>query len=322
MLAMMALNSSATADEVGLNKAQMASIGFIRANDFSRLHCSAPLKPKNTTEIHNEVQVVASHAHGFVFFDNVKAGSSTVRQRLENVLQVNWGSSDITSGNQSRCFIKRGGLRMTSKCMTSMAAAKYFKFGIARDPVDKFESGVRQAWHQDIHLREFTADALLLFQLHLFGSKNGHGQWLNEHLKPTTVEFMGRWSNGVDISLDYIGNLETLDSDWRSAVGNFRNITFRQHSELQRKLPHTNARSQRPTSLLSELGVQAMCTSKLFEREWDCLGYPRPKQCTGLSVSNGSAIEALLADKIPKLKLKPKLKPKPKLKLMKSNMKK
>jgi len=80
-----------------------------------------------------------------LYLDNPKAGSTSTRSWLKK--QGFWGWKTMSS-NLTQNFIDRA-----------------FVFSIVRDPVKKFESGVREAHAQDQRLRKYSADELLDFVL-------------------------------------------------------------------------------------------------------------------------------------------------------------
>ena len=111
---------------------------------------------------HNDV--VIDDEHKLIFVDNVKAASTTVRQLIMKTL----GGITWQEGCEDKyawcCRSPRPAPRTTTLCL-GKEHADYLVFGVARHPVDKFESGVRQAWAQAPQLAQLTADELLEKQL-------------------------------------------------------------------------------------------------------------------------------------------------------------
>jgi hypothetical protein len=164
--------------------------------------------------------------------------------------------------------------------------AELFVFAIARDPVDKFESGVRQARSvQAGHkLNHYTMDDIMDLQI-----KRGHHSWVNEHVQPSTWRIgarAGAKARGGSIQVDFIGTVENFDADFERIVSQFKNISSEQSKLL---LAHYSANAVKkkpkppPADLdstahahLSPLGIQRMCKSEVYGDEWRCMGYPSP----------------------------------------------
>lgn len=90
----------------------------------------------------HKTDVAFSATRGFAYVDNVKAGSSTVRTHLASALNVSW------------CAKHQHDVRKTHRgCQPRTKTADFtvdelngaFLFSFGRDPVAKFESGVREA---------------------------------------------------------------------------------------------------------------------------------------------------------------------------------
>jgi hypothetical protein len=73
-----------------------------------------------------------AHGHAFAFFDNVKAGSTTIRNRLNQVWHATWDSPQRK---------KTPSHKRKRTCSTDFSADQMddvFKFGFARNPVAKY----------------------------------------------------------------------------------------------------------------------------------------------------------------------------------------
>jgi len=103
-----------------------------------------------------------------LWLDNPKAGSTSTRSWLK---EHGFGGWHPQSSNLTQSFIDRA-----------------FVFSIVRDPVKKFESGVREAHAQDKRLRKYSADELLDFVL---AKESG---W-KKSLKNLTREHAATWQN-------------------------------------------------------------------------------------------------------------------------------
>jgi len=237
--------------------------GFQRALVWGK--CSALFKK----QLHS-TDSVGSQEHRFLFVDNVKAASTSIRTILHNDLQVGWGghcghwypSTLPHTDTSGKCQ------RLSTADISPAALRDVFKFTIVRDPIAKFESGVRQAWLEDPSLRILSADEILDAQL-----ARPLGSWVNEHLQPSSWRLSG-YNDGQPVHLDFIGSTETLDEDW-PAITNLMQNTTKDISSLGTDNSHSHA----ATSKLSALGIKRMCASELYGSEWSCFGYQTPHVC-------------------------------------------
>lgn len=108
-----------------------------------------------------------------MFVDNVKAGSSTLRGRIKQGFGTTW--TDWDSALKPRKRQCKRGARTTTGCVSAEEAAELFVWSSVRDPVSKFESGVRQMWERKGRNRDRSADELLRRQLSL-----APGKWIDE----------------------------------------------------------------------------------------------------------------------------------------------
>ena len=98
------------------------------------------------------VSVVIVDDAKLIYVDNVKAGSTTLRDALQaKPLRASWSCKKWppqwkAHASPSCCTWPRSE-RVTTRCLTD-AHKDYFVFSVVRHPVDKFESGVREAWRQ------------------------------------------------------------------------------------------------------------------------------------------------------------------------------
>lgn len=240
---------------------------------------------------HHSTNCMSSKKFKLLFVDNVKAGSTTVQAKLKNGLGLQWfgGLPESTVPNCKVSHLKR----MGTKCVRAEEALDRFVFSYSRDPVSKFESGVRQAWAQ--HPESFSnisADELLDTLLDeditsaSIKSRGMTGMFLNEHLQPTTYRLSGGFANGSRPHFNFIGELASFDADWEYIVrqGFVDSLTTSQIKNLLKPAGHSNHRDSHiskhgKASTLSDDSVRRMCRSKLYREEWRCLGYDLPDVC-------------------------------------------
>ena len=149
-----------------------------------------------------------SDEHRFIYFHNRKAGSSAILhylRRYANATDVPRNASAATTWHGRTvvpcpdAYVRRACcwwpmFRSTSKCLSREHHDGYFRFSFVRDPIAKFESGVRQAWLNNDRLRNFSADQLLNQVLTNFRRRpplKRHCRpeacrlWVDEHLAPS-----------------------------------------------------------------------------------------------------------------------------------------
>ena len=113
---------------------------------------------ENATHPPHFTDVLASKRHRFFFVDNVKSGSSTIRKSVNEILGFSWNTRQPIGHRHAHD-------RYNSGNFLSSEVRHLFVFSIVRDPVAKFESGVRQAMAEDPSLRRYTADQILSSQI-------------------------------------------------------------------------------------------------------------------------------------------------------------
>jgi len=224
-------------------------------------------------DIAHPIDSIASSKHQFLYVDNVKAGSSSIRGLLQSALGVHWKKADMKIDRKLDRRIALG--RTMSTYFLPDEVARSFRFSFVRDPVAKFESGVRQAWAQDGRLKHLTADELLDRQLQLWASEH---EWVNEHLQPSSWR-LSAYNGGAPVHLDFVGKLESITEQWAEVVTHFTNVSMPAMRKLKR-VTKANSRGADPRSRLSASSVARMCSSELYGSEWECFGYPRPAACS------------------------------------------
>jgi len=278
---------------------QLASIGLASSGLASTGLASPGVIWEHTQ---HTVDVVISEEHKLVYVDNVKAGSTTIRVALQQVLNASWNhhsccSAQISEDEQTErgCQVNHfpteqfnGGSRTTTRCLNA-THDDYFIFSFVRHPVSKFESGVRQAWSQNSGLSSLTADALLEKQLGQF-EDGVSTDWINEHFQPNTYRLTGFTHQQEEpVRLDYVGRLEVFDADLGHAADLYDNTTALStpcaaahaasasnsgtapkcglrllYEHLQGASEKANSRAEVDASVLSEHGIARLCASDVY----------------------------------------------------------
>lgn len=220
-----------------------------------------------STYPHN-VDTVPSPTHGFVYVDNVKAGSSTIRSWLHRI------KGGVVHWEGGKGWDAHGHLRRVN---TGHHPALYdippVVWSIVRDPVAKFESGVLQAKVRNPRLQNMSMDEMLLEQI-----SRPYGHWMNEHLEPSTWRLSGFTSTGKLLNVTTIGKLEHLHEDLVRISESFTNLTQVERANLAKPLTHRNSKKHNNDSL-SAGAITKMCRSVHYKDEWRCFGYPLPDVC-------------------------------------------
>eukprot|EP00592_Proboscia_alata_P017912 CAMPEP_0194400178 /NCGR_PEP_ID=MMETSP0174-20130528/127063_1 /TAXON_ID=216777 /ORGANISM="Proboscia alata, Strain PI-D3" /LENGTH=290 /DNA_ID=CAMNT_0039196653 /DNA_START=975 /DNA_END=1844 /DNA_ORIENTATION=+ len=240
-------------------------------NGFEISHLFKTCAKSNYSANHEDA--IISQSYKFAYVDVVKAGSSTIRGKLGSVLHLSWKpeNADFGKFNIEKCSGHRG--RVTTKCANTKIFQNISVFSFVRDPVAKFESGVRQAKVQSKWLKDKNADDILEIVL------NGpRGKWVNEHLEPSTFRLKTKSKDGDFLEYDFIGRLEFFDHDWKEVVARF-DAPKHLRKRLTQKSKVENAKKRGGGSKLSEKGILKMCKSERYRYEWACFGYPLPEIC-------------------------------------------
>lgn len=233
---------------------------------------------RNTTQEH----VGLAWHKGFAFVNNVKAASQDLSKRLGTLKY---------HGHVATCPCEGDACRNLA-CVTRADVERLFVFAVVRDPIRKFESGVRQTWLSRLHSRKHTADEMLAQQIGRPFVEDY--RWVNEHLQPSSYRLTNRMGDGQLLRVDYIIKLEKIDDMWPPAArrileplgedGNLdENLAFVKepiaratHLQLQRR--------RRPPSLLAQSAVGRRDPTLLrLENIWPRVRLLRLSASPGLS---------------------------------------
>jgi len=228
------------------------------------------------------IDSVASLKGKFLYVDNVKAASTSLQNIINEVVGMNWRHTDVPHDDR---YPHACGGRLSTAVFAIERLASLFVFSFVRDPVKKFESGVRQTWANHPVLRRLTADELLDMQLGLSHQLTrpvvgGSCQqnWVDQHLQPSSWRLSAQGMDGKALHFDCVGQTETFDDDWGTVLSSMANISRRDLERLS-AIGKANVREHDPRSKLSPQAIRRMCQSWVYGHEWDCFGYPRPAVC-------------------------------------------
>lgn len=252
----------------------MFTSGFEAARKWNK--CKHKLKFSQAGSEHY-IDSAASGKYNFIYVDNVKAGSSSIRQVLAAQLHVDWWHTDIPGAAN---HTGHGG-RYSSRDFGDFS--QMFKFSVVRDPVAKFESGVRQAWRQNPQkYKGMSADEVLEDVISNSESFHNRGSVFgNEHLEPSSYRLSTFDANipPTMADLDFIGKLEHMDTDWPGIVDGMTHFNNATKDKLKGSLGKENAHPHDPLSKLTETGIRRMCASSIYRFEWECFDYELPHVC-------------------------------------------
>ena len=255
--------------------------GWARAELFNEC-------PSRYKRVNHRTDSVLSDDLKMVLVDNVKAGSQSARGRFKDVAGVHWQHWDARFRERRKTCAGCCD-RTTSACLSPSVAREYVVWSIVRDPVAKFESGVRQIWAMGGPDALLSADELMAKQLRL-----PPGAWVDEHAMPSAWRLSGRLAGDVALPrYAFLASLEELSVDWPAvialvvdhapaAIDEPRRRALRR--ALAARLPRKNGHATRnaktgKSSVLSAASVRAMCASPHYGEEWGCFGYALPEVC-------------------------------------------
>ena len=235
------------------------------------------------------VDVADGMEHGWIYVDNVKSGSTTVLQRtmatgtwchgavVDGVGCTQHFNATLTAPRTCCSTGDRACSRLSTRCLRRADAQRLLLFSFVRDPVAKFESGLRQFYHDDPGAEKLGADAILRKQL-------AADHWLNEHLQPSWWRLCGADADGQFLPLDYVGRLESFEEDWNRIVKLMPGADAKLRSHYTRPLSAANRRTVGNTSVLSDEGRRLFCRSGLYGEEYAFLRrlgvpYELPSAC-------------------------------------------
>mmetsp|Transcript_53875 Transcript_53875/g.89446 ORF Transcript_53875/g.89446 Transcript_53875/m.89446 type:complete len:315 (+) Transcript_53875:56-1000(+) len=222
------------------------------------------------------IDVVIAPEIRSIYVVNVKAGSRMILGLLQH------NDHCLIQHNYSGCcrWVPYSTWRTTTRCLALGEFADYFVFSFVRDPVTKFESGVRQAWHQDHRLRHLSADELLHRQL-----AKPEGVWMNEHLQSNNWRLSGIVRVGQPVSLNFVGRLEAVTEDVEELLAKWPPLRTAFPTSTNLSEPQ-NRREITVLSLLSPEARCALCASRRYGVDYLIYKYPFPASCSCIKSSS------------------------------------
>lgn len=233
-----------------------------------------------------QTRIFSPQGYNFTYIVNLKAGWSTLKYDV--FAPSNICSADVC--NQCGEYINKTCVKISSKTV-NIDDINGFVFTIVRSPVEKLESGIRQAramgWPQLVdktlkaRLSKMTIDEITNLQIKLFAgfkkrnyrlkmNTNLFSVFLDPHMIPNGHRLAG-------VKYDFIGTIENFENSVLYALNHISH-TF---SNVSIKLSKHNARPK--NEYISDATIIKMCESDLYRHEWECFGYRRPEVCSSIS---------------------------------------
>jgi len=235
--------------------------------------CRTPFKDFGNR---HSIETVVSKKYSFMYLENRKVASSSIRHLFAKVLRMSWCSTDMPHASTE----SHHGLTLSSD-FAEQDISQLFKFSLVRDPVEKFEAGVQQAWIQNPTLENMTADDMLVAQLSL-----PLGSWVDDHLQPSSFSLSAMSAAGTPVQVDFVGKLEQSPGVWDEIINKLSSLTDDQRGKL-RVLVRSNNHNPDPRAKLSPESIKLLCASNLYGYEWTCFGYELPPECGRQSPASG-----------------------------------
>ena len=291
--------SAATSDlTVGALHARFASLSSSSAEGGGdnlaarfaacRAYHDFPFKNGNVDTVQS-----AQQSPKWVYIDNAKAASSSIRQVLDRQLHVSWFS-------WRRHEPKKGclsGGRTTARCLSSDEANAAFVFSVVRNPLQKLLSGIEQLKAESARQ---PRSAFYRKRISLQALLESGQPFVNEHLLTNTHRLAVTTHDGSALPLHAVVQMEHLDDGAWAWLAQKLPVSSRQRKSLEQALGHRNvlhssaATSRKRTNNATAAGLVAIVGSELAATEfcrrwsWDyiCFGYMLPPECAAMPMSS------------------------------------
>jgi hypothetical protein len=223
--------------------------------------------------------VVVSTRHRFVYVDNVKAASTTIRNLIDKALHITWLSWAGVLPRPPARFNRR----LSTRDLLRAAVRGYFFFSFVREPWSRFAAGIDQARYYQQRVTNQSVMELIR------SSDTFRGP--DEHLASNLRRLGGVLADGRHRRLDFIGRVESFAHDWPYAVSRMHGLSDAQRAKLLAPLPRRASREGGTNTRAHDRGavnrsamapglreeVRAFCA--LRAADFECLGYDLPPAC-------------------------------------------
>ena len=252
---------------------------------------------------HRSLVYLLNEPWDLAYVENFKAASTSIRSSLpggpmrglvcnsdwhiagylQNSNLPRWEKRVAPKGNEGCCDFTLYPAQRTTECLggsdVDRPASMYRAFSFVREPIAKFEAGVREAWAQDCSLRNLSADRILRMQL------GAYPLWVNDHLMPSSYTLSaGTLLEPQPMRFAFIGRIEAAGEDWRHVRELIPQAALpvelpTTHATAFVKAKGTSSAHAGPSDRLSPAGQHLFCSSWLFGRDFAFFGYERPARC-------------------------------------------
>ena len=213
-------------------------------------------------------EVVVSHEYKFVYVEVRKAASATLRTLIKDVFHVDFSSWCVPRRD---CTVFGG--RCSSLCLNREQVKDYFFFTFVRNPCDRFLAAYKQFMTKKRKPDISTEGMQRVLENLLFNHTTA-----DEHIQTQSFSLSSSTPDGKQIPLDFIGRVETLDADWKTALDKIQihsGKSLPHIPPLENKHQRTNEeREQYAAAATPEIMKLATLA---YAQDFVCLGYnPEP----------------------------------------------
>lgn len=223
-------------------------------------------------------EVVISNAYKFIYVENRKGASSTIREALKTYFNISWSGSTcpVRPGDARDWCLFNFNHRCTSMCLDQKHIESYFFFSFVRDPVDRFVSGYKQAWHHRFKKQGIETGNVSHMNKVLDRILKEHYH-TDEHLETQAMSLGTRWMDRdgktYRIPLDFIGRVENLEEDFKRVMDE---IQKRNSKPLPKGVRLTHANQGGKVALATRQVLDSALQDKIlscYAQDRVCFGY-------------------------------------------------
>ena len=223
----------------------------------------------------------------FVYTENHKAGSTTIRRNIELNLGTTWESWQDNPQLAQKLMSIDGCIQAntttTTRCVGPDEMDRAIKFTTTRDPLDRFISGYHQL-KRDPNSHKFDETTTIAEAI-----ARSHE---NVHLRSNLFHLGLAGGEGRPVLFDKLFHLEAMDEQWPKLIESFPNLGADQKTAMipatRENVKDGNVRKRKEVKSVTESfgGDRTAIDRFCYEFGWDyfCLGFEMPKECQNASL--------------------------------------
>eukprot|EP00039_Didymoeca_costata_P018362 m.333158 g.333158 ORF g.333158 m.333158 type:complete len:344 (-) comp17084_c0_seq1:961-1992(-) len=254
----------------------------------------------------HDIDLVVIPALKAVFVDNVKVGSTTIRQAFTTVFRVDWwwrhikhrpSQMEALNSSAELTLIPSNPDRSSSSQLTDEVLENYFFFGFIRSPVSRFVSSLTQAGSQylnhnvedimsieakkrnNMHKIKYIPNTTIHEILHKLMDEN---VYVNEHFQSQLWRLSPSLADGRRIPIHFVGHLDQWKEHWEKLRTIFLKRTPTQKVRISRLLKMVNVHRNHHSGfgplaeheVASSLDIRKRI-EELYSMDYDCFGFER-----------------------------------------------